>query len=83
MFLGLGVSEWTSKADNAEKSQSAESDSVIGWEDIGLIHYPSLWHFGGMLDDPGYMDADRRFKQGVLRDNPIMCCTEVDVGRKD
>lgn len=31
------------------------------------------------MDDPGYMDAVRRFKQGVLKDNPIMCYTEVNV----
>lgn len=74
MFMGLGgVSDWTSKADATAQAQEGE------WEDVALIHYPSIWHFSKMLDDPGYMDADRRFKQGVLRDNPLMCCTEIEM----
>ena len=73
MFHGLGVSDWSSKADDVRLDPNAF------WYDTALIHYPSIWHFGKLLDDPDYMDVDRRFKQGVLRDNPIMCCTEIDV----
>ncbi|KAK3721707.1 hypothetical protein LTR37_002872 [Vermiconidia calcicola] len=71
IFVGTSVGNWSSKAD--------EQGDGVGWEHDALIHYPSIWHFGKMLDDPGYADADRRFKQGALRDNPIMCCTEVEV----
>ncbi|KAK3684505.1 hypothetical protein LTR37_020217 [Vermiconidia calcicola] len=75
IFLGTSVGNWSSKADE----QSGVEGDAVGWEHSALIHYPSIWHFGKMLDDPGYADADRRFKQGALRDNPIMCCTEVEV----
>ena len=77
MFLHLGVSNRLSE--NTE----AEFDLTGGWDDIGLIYQPSIQHFDKMLDDPGYMDVVRRFKQGVLKDNPIMCCTEVNVRYKN
>lgn len=73
MFASAGVYNWSSKA--ADMSDPTKG----GWEDAALVHYPSIWHFGKMLDDPDYADADRRFKQGALRDNPILCCTEVYV----
>lgn len=29
------------------------------------------------VDDRAYANADRQYKQGVIRDNPLMCCAEV------
>ena len=77
MFLGIEVTDWSSKGSNEE----AKEENL--WKDAALVGYPSIWHFAKMLDDPGYADADRKFKQGSLRDNPILCCTEVDVGYED
>lgn len=50
------------------------------WEDCALIGYPSVWHFAKMLDDEAYAEVDRKYKVGVVRDNPILCCTEVRLG---
>ena len=75
VFFGSGVSDWTSRADD----EATRKDSTAAWEDSALVHYPSIWHFSKLLDDDEYIDADRTFKQGVLRDNPLMCCTEIDV----
>lgn len=69
VVLGFGVTDWSSR----KEDEGGEGE----WEDTALIWYPSIWHFGKMLDNGEYMDVDRRFKQGVLRDNPLMCCTEV------
>lgn len=66
-----GAPDWTSKPQEAEQEG--------GWERLALVWYPSIWHFGKMLDDSEYADVDRKFKQGSLRDNPLICCTEVDV----
>lgn len=77
LFLGRDVTEWSSKDADMKKQDGA------GWVDCALVWYPSLWHFGKMLDDPGYAEADRTFKQGAIRDNPLICCTEVDVGYVD
>lgn len=71
IFIGFGVLDWSSRKTEEEAKQEG------GWEDSALIYYPSLWHFGKMFDDEAYMDVDRKFKQGVLRDNPLIMCTEV------
>ena len=73
LFLGLGVEDWSCRAEETGEDEG-------NWEDTALIHYPSIWHFAKMLDDDAYIDADRRYKKGVLRDNPILCCTEVKLG---
>ncbi|KAK5175364.1 uncharacterized protein LTR77_000503 [Saxophila tyrrhenica] len=73
VFIGFGgVVDWSSKDDE-------QNEEGVGWEDCALIHYPSIWHFAKMLDDPAYADVDRRFKQGALRDNPLVCCSEIDL----
>lgn len=77
-FLGNGVTDWSSRvAEGVEVADPAAGGSGV-WEDVALIWYPSLWHFGKLLDDPDYAEADRRFKVGALRDNPILCCTAVE-----
>ena len=73
IFFGVGVSAWSSREAEQARGESAT------WEDVGLIYYPSIWHFGKMLDDELYVDADRKYKQGVLKDNPLICCTEVKI----
>lgn len=72
-FLGFGgIGNWSSKAqENYKRGED--------WEHVALIHYPSIWHFAKMLDDPAYAEVDRSFKQGAIRDNPLICCTEVDI----
>lgn len=82
-FLGLGVLEYSSRKEEGELSAAeavaGDEEKQAGWQDVGLIWYPSIWHFAKLLDDPDYAEADRKFKQGVLRDGPILCCMEVDL----
>lgn len=80
MMLGTPVTDWTSRKEEGAELAKPEAGGSGVWEDVALVYYPSIWHFAKMLDDPEYADADRNFKQGVLEDNPILCCTEVDVG---
>lgn len=80
LFLGRDVTAWSSQKSATEERDMGEGE---GWVDCALVWYPSLWHFGKMLDDPGYAAADREFKTGAIRDNPLMCCTEVEVGYVD
>lgn len=91
--LGLDVTDWSSResegeltiqqAMDSEKGYGTVEGEAVGWEDVGLVWYPSIWHFGALLADPAYAEADGEFKQGVLRDGPILCCTEVEVGYED
>ncbi|KAI0813637.1 hypothetical protein GGR55DRAFT_635286 [Xylaria sp. FL0064] len=63
--------------DVALSSQEGE-DEDFKWDDISLVWYPSVWHFGKMFDDPEYAQLDREFKP-ALRDNPLLCCTEIEI----
>ena len=88
-LLGSNIHSWSSRhaehelnveeAKRSERGYDVEGGSVVGWEDVGLIWYPSIWHFAMLLDDPEYAEADRKFKIGTLRDGPILCCTEVEL----
>jgi hypothetical protein len=80
LFHGQDVVDWSSRVSEVEAQKDQSSTALAGdWVDTALVWYPSIWHFSKMLDDPGYVDVDRRFKQGALKDNPLICCTEVDV----
>lgn len=74
VFLGSDVQDWSSREEDGGK------DEGEGWKDYALVWYPSLWHFGKMLDDPEYAAVDREYKRGAIRDNPLICCVEIDVG---
>ncbi|ETS74862.1 hypothetical protein PFICI_13346 [Pestalotiopsis fici W106-1] len=70
VIYGFGVSGWTSRPEDA-------ADPGV-WENVAVIGYPSLLHFAKMLDDARYAELDRAYKGGVVRDNPLICCTTVD-----
>lgn len=78
-FIGFGGVDWSSREAEGAKVADPEAGGSGVWEDTALVWYPSIWHFGKMLDDPDYAAVDRRFKQGALMDNPLICCTEVDL----
>ncbi|KAI0432778.1 hypothetical protein F5Y09DRAFT_300893 [Xylaria sp. FL1042] len=59
-------------------SSHEPQDEAFKWEDVALVWYPSIWHFGKMLDDPEYARLDRAFKP-ALRNNPLLCCTEIKI----
>jgi hypothetical protein len=48
------------------------------WDMIGWVHYPGIANFGRMLEDELYKDLDRKYKRGVVRDNPILVVVELE-----
>jgi hypothetical protein len=76
-FFGKGVVDWSSREAEGREVADPKAGGSAVWEDTALVWYPSIWHFGKMLDDPDYAEADRKFKIDVIHDNPILCCTEV------
>lgn len=75
----MGVTDWSSRASEGAKVADPQAGGSGVWEDVALVWYPSLWHFAKLLDDPDYADADRKFKVGAVRDNPILCCRAVEL----
>ncbi|KAE9363854.1 hypothetical protein N431DRAFT_564426 [Stipitochalara longipes BDJ] len=48
------------------------------WDMVGWIHYPGAASFGRMLEDEKYKVLDRKYKKGVVRDNPILLIVELE-----
>lgn len=48
------------------------------WDMVGWIHYPGAANFGRMLEDEAYKSLDRKYKKGVVRDNPILLMVELE-----
>ncbi|GIZ37548.1 hypothetical protein CKM354_000099200 [Cercospora kikuchii] len=69
-LTGAGGTDWSTRQ---------EDEAVGSWRDVLLVGYPSIWHFGKMLDDEGYQEADRKYKVGVVQDNPILFTTKVEI----
>ena len=78
MLLAQGPAEWSSRVDEGLEMAVAQKGGSGVWEDAALVWYPSLWHFAKMLDDPEYAEVDRKFKRGVLKDNAVLCCKEIE-----
>ncbi|KAK0367388.1 hypothetical protein LTR91_007354 [Friedmanniomyces endolithicus] len=93
MNFGHEVGNWSSRkeewamsvkeARESENGYGTKSGPLVGWEDVALVWYPSIWHFAKLLDDPEYAEADRKYKVGVMRDGPLCCCTEIEMGYAD
>ena len=43
------------------------------WEMVAFVHYPSAWHFADMLASPDYKEISRKYREGSLVDNPLLC----------
>lgn len=58
--------------------KGAEEGEGKLWDMVGWIHYPGTASFGRMLEDEAYKGLDRRYKRGVVRDNPILLIVEME-----
>ncbi|OJD36258.1 uncharacterized protein BKCO1_1200082 [Diplodia corticola] len=47
------------------------------WDEVALAHYPSIWHFAGMLASEDYQAVNQRHRVGSLKDTFILCTTEL------
>ncbi|KAF2400577.1 hypothetical protein EJ06DRAFT_397269 [Trichodelitschia bisporula] len=49
-----------------------------GWDEMLLVHQPSLRHFATMADDDEYHEINQTYRLGALKDTFILCVVEVD-----
>ena len=54
-------------------------DDKQDWDDLALVHYPSLEHFVAMIKSEEYKALDRTWKVGALRDTGLLCVVEMYV----
>ncbi|KAL4952157.1 hypothetical protein BDW69DRAFT_168317 [Aspergillus filifer] len=50
------------------------------WNEISIVHYPSIRHFCDMLAGEDYQEVNRKYRLGALKDTFLLCTTEFDVG---
>ncbi|UZJ57534.1 hypothetical protein CBS101457_006854 [Exobasidium rhododendri] len=55
------------------------SDSLPHWDEVSLVHYPSLRQFAAMAASEGYQDINRKYRLPSLDDTTIICTQEVDL----
>ncbi|OAT12108.1 hypothetical protein, variant [Blastomyces gilchristii SLH14081] len=49
------------------------------WNEIAIVHYPSIRHFCDMLASDEYQDINSKHRLNALRDTFLLCTTEFDV----
>lgn len=58
---------------------SSSHEGVEDWDNIEIIHYPSISHFTDLLASRDYWEANHKYKVGTLKDTCILCTTELDL----
>ncbi|KAI9870458.1 MAG: hypothetical protein M1830_004228, partial [Pleopsidium flavum] len=64
-------------------SSSSATEGGREWDDVAIVHYPSILHFGDLLASKEYRDLDHRYKVGTLEDTCILCVTELDLSAEN
>ncbi|OJD18499.1 hypothetical protein AJ78_01488 [Emergomyces pasteurianus Ep9510] len=49
------------------------------WNEISIVHYPSIRHFCDMLASEEYQEINAKHRLNALRDTFLLCTTEFDV----
>lgn len=49
------------------------------WNEISIVHYPSIQHFCDMLAGEDYQAINEKYRLTALRDTFLLCTTEFDV----
>ncbi|GAD98750.1 conserved hypothetical protein [Paecilomyces variotii No. 5] len=48
------------------------------WNEISIVHYPSIRHFCDMLAGDDYQAINEKYRLAALRDTLLLCTTEFD-----
>ncbi|GIJ98163.1 hypothetical protein Aspvir_000278 [Aspergillus viridinutans] len=68
----------TAQVDSQGSVDRPETD---WWNEISLVHYPSIRHFCDMLAGEDYQAINETYRLSALRDTFLLCTTEFDVER--
>ncbi|KAF4182198.1 hypothetical protein CNMCM8694_006109 [Aspergillus lentulus] len=66
----------TAQVDSRGRLDRSETD---WWNEISLVHYPSIRHFCDMLAGEDYQAINEKYRLSALRDTFLLCTTEFDV----
>ncbi|KAJ5669579.1 hypothetical protein N7462_010649 [Penicillium macrosclerotiorum] len=60
-------------------SRGARGNPQEWWNEISIVHYPSIRHFCDMLAGEDYQAINEKYRLSALRDTFLLCTTEFDV----
>ncbi|RMJ25344.1 hypothetical protein PHISP_03786 [Aspergillus sp. HF37] len=66
-------------ADNADSRGNVDRSESDWWNEISIVHYPSIRHFCDMLAGDDYQAINERYRLSALRDTFLLCTTEFDL----
>ncbi|PGH15915.1 hypothetical protein AJ79_02082 [Helicocarpus griseus UAMH5409] len=75
-LVGNVVKPATGQHDSRGDPNRAEGE---WWNEISIVHYPSIRHFCDMLASEGYQEINARHRLKALKDTFLLCTTEFDV----
>ncbi|KAF9889536.1 hypothetical protein FE257_007246 [Aspergillus nanangensis] len=58
---------------------SADRPAEDWWNEVSIVHYPSIRHFCDMLAGEDYQAINEKYRLAALRDTFLLCTTEFDV----
>ncbi|KAL4916045.1 hypothetical protein BDW62DRAFT_110566 [Aspergillus aurantiobrunneus] len=64
---------------DSDSRGSADRPAEEWWNEISIVHYPSIRHFCDMLAAEDYQEVNRKYRLGALRDTFLLCTTEFDL----
>ncbi|KAG4417923.1 hypothetical protein IFR04_008977 [Cadophora malorum] len=70
------VGEIVKTGENGEEGKGSEVEEK--WEKMAFVHYDGAANFGRMLEDEMYKGLDRKYKKGVVKDNPVLLVVELE-----
>ncbi|KAI9871755.1 MAG: hypothetical protein M1830_002497 [Pleopsidium flavum] len=59
--------------------KGSEEGEEKGWNEISLVHYPTIKHFCDMLAGDDYQAINTKYRLEALRDTLLLCTTEYDL----
>ncbi|KAK4987173.1 hypothetical protein LTR66_007666 [Elasticomyces elasticus] len=60
-------------------SRSDSSSASEWWDEVAIVHYPSIKHFCDMLAGDDYQAINNEFRLPALKDTLLWCTTELEV----
>ncbi|KAJ5755696.1 hypothetical protein N7533_005239 [Penicillium manginii] len=68
-----------SKNSSPESSCRGDGAAEGWWDEISLVHYPSIRHFCDMLAGDDYQAINEKYRLSALRDTFLLCTTELNL----
>ncbi|EEH34295.1 hypothetical protein PAAG_05344 [Paracoccidioides lutzii Pb01] len=66
-------------ADQRDSRGNPDRPEEDWWNEISIVHYPSIRHFCDMLASEEYQEINTKHRLNALKDTFLLCTTEFDV----